>query len=155
MGHSSHDVQDSYLGGGSGDPAAVNLDLTMEVEARFLVGQICCRGDICRPMSGPRQRIGGAEANEHLQAQVEYLRKMCDFRHGQRIEAKDVVEFQPFAPAINIPEHCQTLTLDIYLGDSDPVVHLRYFNTKMVIGGDTNAVKCRLLPSTFKGTMMT
>ncbi|XP_057444188.1 uncharacterized protein LOC130736369 [Lotus japonicus] len=47
------------------------------------------------------------------------------------------------------------MTLDAYSGDYDPMEHLRYFNTKMVIGDATDAVKCRLLPSTFKGMAMT
>ncbi|XP_057442703.1 uncharacterized protein LOC130734351 [Lotus japonicus] len=96
--------------------------------------------------------------NEHLQAQVEYLNQMRDLRRGQRVDAEDVVDFQPFAPvvaAVEIPEHLQTLTLDMYGGDTDPIDHLRYFNTKMVIGGATDVVKCRLLPSTFKGVAMT
>ncbi|XP_057426007.1 uncharacterized protein LOC130719399 [Lotus japonicus] len=46
------------------------------------------------------------------------------------------------------------MALDAFSGDSDPMEHLRYFNTKMVIGGATDAVKCRLLPSTFKGMAM-
>lgn len=68
------------------------------------------------------------------------------------------MEFQNFALAVaamNIPKHLQTLTLDVYVGGSNPVHHLWYYNTKMVIGRATNAVKCRLLPSTFKGTTMT
>ncbi|XP_057450403.1 uncharacterized protein LOC130741730 [Lotus japonicus] len=83
---------------------------------------------------------------------------MCDLRRGQRVDAEDVVDFQLFAPivaAVEIPEHLQTLTLDMYGADTDPIDHLRYFNTKMVIGGATDAVKCRLLPSTFKGVAMT
>ncbi|XP_057445927.1 uncharacterized protein LOC130738039 [Lotus japonicus] len=83
---------------------------------------------------------------------------MRDLRCGQRVDAKDVVDFQPFAPivaAVEIPKHLQTLTLDMYGGDTDPIDHLRYFNTKMVIGGAIDAVKCRLLPSTFKGVAMT
>ncbi|XP_057432568.1 uncharacterized protein LOC130725346 [Lotus japonicus] len=46
------------------------------------------------------------------------------------------------------------MALDAFSGDSDPMEHLRYFNTKMVIGGATDEVKCRLLPSTFKGMAM-
>ncbi|XP_057426102.1 uncharacterized protein LOC130719496 [Lotus japonicus] len=83
---------------------------------------------------------------------------MRDLRRGQRVDAEDVVDFQPFAAivaAVKIPEHLQTLTLDMYGGDTDPINHLRYFNTKMVIGGASDAVKCRLLPSTFKGVTMT
>ncbi|XP_057426084.1 uncharacterized protein LOC130719474 [Lotus japonicus] len=96
--------------------------------------------------------------NEHLQAQVEYLNQIRDLRRGQRVDAEDVVDFQPFAPivaVVEISEHLQTLTLDMYGGDTDPIDHLRYFNTKMVIGGATDAVKCSLLPSTFKGVAMT
>ncbi|XP_057418697.1 uncharacterized protein LOC130712897 [Lotus japonicus] len=82
---------------------------------------------------------------------------MRDFKQGQRLEAEDVVEFQPFVPAVTtveIPKHLQTMALDAFSGDYDPMEHLRYFNTKMVIGGATNEVKCRLLPSTFKGMVM-
>ncbi|XP_057426041.1 uncharacterized protein LOC130719429 [Lotus japonicus] len=94
---------------------------------------------------------------QNVQRQNEHLNQMRDFKRGQRLEAEDVVEFQPFVPAVTaveIPEHLQTMTLDAYSGDSDPMEHLRYFNTKMVIGGATNDVKCRLLPSTFKGMAM-
>lgn len=80
---------------------------------------------------------------------------MREFCHEGHIEAEDVVEFQLFSPvvvAIDIPKHLQILTLDMYVGDSDPVDHLCYFNTEIVIGGATYVVKCRLLPSTFKGT---
>lgn len=52
-------------------------------------------------------------------------------------------------------EHFQTLTLDMYSGDSDLVDHLCYFNTKMVVGSATDAVKYRFFPSTFKGRTMT
>ncbi|XP_057450898.1 uncharacterized protein LOC130742814 [Lotus japonicus] len=95
--------------------------------------------------------------NEQLQAQVEYLTQRQDYKQEQRLEAEDVVEFQPFVPAITrvgIPKHLQTMVLDAFSGDSDPMEHLRYFNTKMVIGGATDEVKCRLLSSTFKGMAM-
>ncbi|XP_057444593.1 uncharacterized protein LOC130736827 [Lotus japonicus] len=82
---------------------------------------------------------------------------MRDFKQGQRLEVEDVVEFQPFVPSItkvDIPKHLQTMALDAFSGDSDLMEHLRYFNSKMVIGGATDEVKCRLLPSTFKGMAM-
>lgn len=50
---------------------------------------------------------------------------------------------------MEIPKHLQTLTLDMYSGNSDPVDHL------MVIGRATDSVKCHLLPATFKGTTIT
>lgn len=89
---------------------------------------------------------------------MEYLRQMPDFQHGCRVEAKDIVEFQPFASlvaAMEIPEHLETLMLDMHWGETYSVDHLCYFNTKMVVGGAIDAVKCRLLPSTFKGMTMT
>ncbi|WP_338309887.1 hypothetical protein, partial [Bradyrhizobium sp. TM233] len=64
--------------------------------------------------------------NEQLQAQVEYLTQRQDFKQEQRLEAEDVVEFQPFVPAItrvDIPKHLQTMALDAFSGESDPMEH--------------------------------
>ncbi|XP_057435936.1 uncharacterized protein LOC130728459 [Lotus japonicus] len=49
----------------------------------------------------------------------------------------------------------KNLVLETYSGKTDPKDHLLYFNTKMVISSASDAVKCRMFPSTFKGTAMT
>lgn len=54
-----------------------------------------------------------------------------------------------------IPEHLKTLFLDPYTGDTNPQDHNSYFNTRMVIVSITDAVKCNLLPSTFKKSAVT
>ncbi|XP_057426212.1 uncharacterized protein LOC130719611 [Lotus japonicus] len=46
------------------------------------------------------------------------------------------------------------LVLETYSGKTDPKDHLLYFNTKMVISAASDEVKCRMFPSTFKGTTM-
>ncbi|XP_057445498.1 uncharacterized protein LOC130737687 [Lotus japonicus] len=48
----------------------------------------------------------------------------------------------------------KNLVLETYRGKTDPKDHLLYFNTKMVISSASDAVKCRMFPSTFKGTTM-
>ncbi|XP_057444329.1 uncharacterized protein LOC130736523 [Lotus japonicus] len=48
----------------------------------------------------------------------------------------------------------KNLVLETYSGKTDPKDHLLYFNTKMVISSASDAVKCRMFPSTFKGTTM-
>ncbi|XP_057426079.1 uncharacterized protein LOC130719467 [Lotus japonicus] len=48
----------------------------------------------------------------------------------------------------------KNLVLEAYSGKADPKEHLLYFNTKMVISAASDAVKCRMFPSTFKGTVM-
>ncbi|XP_057451996.1 uncharacterized protein LOC130743782 [Lotus japonicus] len=48
----------------------------------------------------------------------------------------------------------KNLVLKAYSGKADPKEHLLYFNTKMVISAASDAVKCRMFPSTFKGTAM-
>ncbi|XP_057444384.1 uncharacterized protein LOC130736588 [Lotus japonicus] len=48
----------------------------------------------------------------------------------------------------------KNLVLEAYSGKADPKEHLLYFNTKMVISVASDAVKCRMFPSTFKGTAM-
>ncbi|XP_057452302.1 uncharacterized protein LOC130744126 [Lotus japonicus] len=49
----------------------------------------------------------------------------------------------------------KNLVLEAYSGRTDPKDHLLYFNMKMVISAASDAVKCRMFPSTFKGTAMT
>ncbi|XP_057423552.1 uncharacterized protein LOC130717361 [Lotus japonicus] len=69
-----------------------------------------------------------------------------------------VVDFQPFTEDIantTVPDNLKTLVLDSYYGDSDPKDHLVYFNTKMVIVGASDALKCKMLPSTLKKSAMT
>ncbi|XP_057444041.1 uncharacterized protein LOC130736215 [Lotus japonicus] len=48
----------------------------------------------------------------------------------------------------------KNLVLETYSGKTDPKDHLLYFNTKMVISAPSDAVKCKMFPSTFKGTVM-
>ncbi|XP_057418754.1 uncharacterized protein LOC130712960 [Lotus japonicus] len=98
-------------------------------------------------------------ANDALQAQVTELTKdRSDHQVSDRRMAATVVNFQPFAVAIaevETPEHLKTLVLEPYSGNSDPKEHLVYFNTRMVIAGVIDAVKCKLLPSTFRKSAMT
>ncbi|XP_057440720.1 uncharacterized protein LOC130732742 [Lotus japonicus] len=98
-------------------------------------------------------------ANEALQAQVtELTRGRADHQGSDRHTAAAVVNFQPFSEEIaaeEIPEHVKTLVLDPYSGATDPKEHLVYFNTRMVIAGVNDAVKCKLLPSTFRKSAMT
>ncbi|XP_057425616.1 uncharacterized protein LOC130718980 [Lotus japonicus] len=48
----------------------------------------------------------------------------------------------------------KNIVLETYNGKTDPKDHLLYFNTKMVISSASDAVKCRMFPSTLKGTSM-
>ncbi|XP_057444607.1 uncharacterized protein LOC130736846 [Lotus japonicus] len=48
----------------------------------------------------------------------------------------------------------KNLVLESYSGKTDPKDHLLCFNMKMVISAASDAVKCRMFPSTFKGTTM-
>ncbi|XP_057444339.1 uncharacterized protein LOC130736535 [Lotus japonicus] len=98
-------------------------------------------------------------ANEALQTQVtELTHGKTDHQGSDRHTTTTVVNFQPFSQEIaeeEIPEHVKTLALDSYSGSSDPKEHLVYFNTRMVIAGVNDAVKCKLLPSTFRKSAMT
>ncbi|XP_057444242.1 uncharacterized protein LOC130736424 [Lotus japonicus] len=48
----------------------------------------------------------------------------------------------------------KNIVLETYSGKADPKEHLLYFNTKMVTSAASDAVKCMMFPSTFKGTTM-
>ncbi|XP_057418301.1 uncharacterized protein LOC130712488 [Lotus japonicus] len=48
----------------------------------------------------------------------------------------------------------RSLVLAAYNGQTGPKDHLLYFNMKMAISAASDAVKCRMLPSTFKGAAM-
>ncbi|XP_057454049.1 uncharacterized protein LOC130745699 [Lotus japonicus] len=97
-------------------------------------------------------------ANEALQTQVaELTRGKLDHQGSDRHTTAAVVNFQPFSDEIvaeEIPEQVKTLVLDPYSGATDPKEHLVYFNTRMVIAGVNDAVKYKLLPSTFKKSAM-
>ncbi|XP_057444346.1 uncharacterized protein LOC130736544 [Lotus japonicus] len=53
-----------------------------------------------------------------------------------------------------ILDNMKNLVLETYSGKTDTKDHLLYFNTKMVISSASDAVKCRMFLSTFKGTAM-
>ncbi|XP_057444237.1 uncharacterized protein LOC130736418 [Lotus japonicus] len=81
------------------------------------------------------------QRNDYLQEQLDYYR----------------LEFEPFSAAVReveIPDNMKNLVLETYNGKTDPKDHLLYFNTKKVISAASDAVKCRMFPSTFKGTAM-
>ncbi|XP_057435958.1 uncharacterized protein LOC130728477 [Lotus japonicus] len=48
----------------------------------------------------------------------------------------------------------KNIVLETYSGKADSKEHLLYFNTKMVINVASDAVKCKMFPTTFKGTAM-
>ncbi|XP_057445482.1 uncharacterized protein LOC130737673 [Lotus japonicus] len=94
--------------------------------------------------------------NAHLQAQLDFFRR--EQQDDCAREADTVAKFRPFSAeveAVAIPNNMKILVLDSNSGDSDPKDHLLYFNTKMVISTASDAVKCRMFPSTFKSTAMT
>ncbi|XP_057453207.1 uncharacterized protein LOC130745080 [Lotus japonicus] len=95
--------------------------------------------------------------NQQLQNQLTDINQTQGLREGDRRMAETVVDFQPFTEEIAntaVPDNLKTLKLDSYYGDSDPKDHLVYFNTKMVIVGASDALKCKMLPSTFKKSAM-
>ncbi|XP_057457793.1 uncharacterized protein LOC130748554 [Lotus japonicus] len=95
------------------------------------------------------------QRNAHLQAQLDFFRREKQ-DDGSR-EADTVAEFRPFSTEVEaamILDNMKTLVLESYSGDLDPKDHLLYFNTKMVISAASDAVKCRMFPSTFKSTAM-
>lgn len=68
-----------------------------------------------------------------------------------------MADFRPFSTEVEnvaIPYNMKTLILDSYSGDTDPKDHLLYFNMKMMISAASDAVKCRMFPSTLKSTAM-
>ncbi|XP_057452205.1 uncharacterized protein LOC130744028 [Lotus japonicus] len=72
-------------------------------------------------------------------------------------EAEAVAEFEPFSAAVRevvIPDNMNSLVLETYSGQTDPKDHLLHFNTKMVIIAASDAMKCRMFPSTFKNAAM-
>ncbi|XP_057432401.1 uncharacterized protein LOC130725166 [Lotus japonicus] len=93
--------------------------------------------------------------NDYLQEQLEYYRfEQQD--EGER-EAEAVAVFESFSAAVRevaIPDNMKNVVLETYSGKTDPKEHLLYFNTKMVISVASDAVKCRMFPSKFKGTAM-
>ncbi|XP_057425720.1 uncharacterized protein LOC130719093 [Lotus japonicus] len=95
--------------------------------------------------------------NQQLQNPLTDLNQTHGQREGDRRMAETVVDFQPFTEEIantTVPDNLKTLVLDSYYGDTDPKDHLVYFNTKMVIVGASDALKCKMLPSTFKKSAM-
>ncbi|XP_057458501.1 uncharacterized protein LOC130749195 [Lotus japonicus] len=93
------------------------------------------------------------QRNDYWQEQLDYYR-LEQQDEGER-EAEVVAEFEPFSVAVRevaIPDNMKNLVLES--GRTDPKDHLLYFNTKMVISAASDAVKCRMFPSTFKGTAM-
>ncbi|XP_057418374.1 uncharacterized protein LOC130712563 [Lotus japonicus] len=96
--------------------------------------------------------------NQQLQTQLAEINQDRGLHEGDRRMAEMVVDFQPFTEDIantTVPDNLKTLVLDSYYGDSDPKDHLIYFNTKMVIVGASDALKCKMLPSTLKKSAMT
>ncbi|XP_057432518.1 uncharacterized protein LOC130725292 [Lotus japonicus] len=95
------------------------------------------------------------QRNDYLQEQLEYyLLERQD--EGER-EAEAVAEFEPFSAVVRevaIPDNMKSLALEAYSGGTDPKDHLLYFSAKMVISVASDAMKCRMFPSTFKGTTM-
>ncbi|XP_057457393.1 uncharacterized protein LOC130748205 [Lotus japonicus] len=95
------------------------------------------------------------QQNQTLQAQVQ------DLTRNHRRDAyplQTAPEFQPFSEAIavvEIPESLRTLVLDSYDGTTDPREHLAIFNTKMLINGATEQLKCKLFPGTLKNGALT
>lgn len=89
---------------------------------------------------------------------MNYLQQEGDCRLGELLEAKALVDFQPFSNDIVVVEILGNIkissTLDSYGGESSLKDHVRYFITKMVVNGATDAVKCRMLPLTFKQISM-
>ncbi|XP_057425878.1 uncharacterized protein LOC130719262 [Lotus japonicus] len=95
------------------------------------------------------------QRNEYLQEQLEF------FHHKQQNEGvregEVVAEFEPFSAEVRevaILDNMKNLVLESYSGRTDPKDHLLYFNTKMVISAASDAVKCKMFPSTFKSTTM-
>lgn len=69
--------------------------------------------------------------NEHLQAQLDFLR--YEQQDDGLREAESVADFRPFSAAVEnvaIPNNMKTLVLDSYNRDTDPKDHLQCFNTK-------------------------
>lgn len=69
-----------------------------------------------------------------------------------------VVDIQAFSEEIAntvVPDNLKTLVLELCFGDTDPKNHLMYFNTKMVIICVIDALKCKMLSSTFKKSART
>ncbi|XP_057432102.1 uncharacterized protein LOC130724850 [Lotus japonicus] len=96
--------------------------------------------------------------NQQLQTQLAEINQDRGLHEGDRRMAEMVVDFQPFTDDIantTVPDNLKTLVLDSYFGDFDPKDHLVYFNTKMVIVGASDALKCKMLPSTLKKSAMT
>ncbi|XP_057443978.1 uncharacterized protein LOC130736149 [Lotus japonicus] len=96
-----------------------------------------------------------SQRNEYLQEQLEL------FRHEQQDEgvheAEVVAEFEPFSAEVQevaFPDNMKNLVLESYSGRIDSKDHLLYFNTKIVISPASDAVKCRMFPSTFKSMAM-
>ncbi|XP_057434232.1 uncharacterized protein LOC130726894 [Lotus japonicus] len=95
------------------------------------------------------------QRNDYLQEQLEYYRSEQQ-DEGER-EAEAVAEFELFSAAVRevaITDNMKNIVLKTYIGKADLKEHLLYFNTKMVINAAFDAVKCRIFPSTFKGTTM-
>ncbi|XP_057432246.1 uncharacterized protein LOC130725001 [Lotus japonicus] len=94
--------------------------------------------------------------NECLQEQLEYYH-LKQWNEEEK-EAEAVAEARPFSAAVRevtIPDGMTSLVLKTYDGRTNPQDHLLRFNVKMAICAVSNAVKCRILPSTFRGVAMT
>ncbi|XP_057426057.1 uncharacterized protein LOC130719446 [Lotus japonicus] len=73
-------------------------------------------------------------------------------------EAEAVAEVEPCSAAVRevvIPDGMTSLVLETYDGRTNPQDHLLRFNVKMAISAVSDAVKCRMLSSTFRGATMT
>ncbi|XP_057440404.1 uncharacterized protein LOC130732352 [Lotus japonicus] len=90
--------------------------------------------------------------NECLQEQLRYyhLRQW----NQEEEEAAATAGTKPFSAAVRevtVPDGMTNLMLEAYDGQTDPKDHLSRFDAKMTMYAVSDAVKCRMLPSTFQG----
>ncbi|XP_057458488.1 uncharacterized protein LOC130749185 [Lotus japonicus] len=93
--------------------------------------------------------------NDCLQEELKYYRLRQWNEEAKKAEAAAKVE--PFSIAVRevtLPDGMRNLALETYDGRIDPKDHLFQFNEKMAVNTASDAVKCKMLPFTFRGAAM-
>ncbi|XP_057418846.1 uncharacterized protein LOC130713061 [Lotus japonicus] len=92
--------------------------------------------------------------NDCLQEELEYYRlKQWGVEVREAEAAEKVESFSAAVREVAVPDDMRSLKLATYNGQTDPKDHLLYFNVKMATGASSDAVKCRMFPSTFKSAV--
>ncbi|XP_057444398.1 uncharacterized protein LOC130736603 [Lotus japonicus] len=121
---------------------------------------------ISSPRTARLNRHRRAEArralSKNLRLQNECLQEQLSYYHlrqwnQEENAAEAAAKVKPFSAAVRevtVPDGMTHLALEAHGGKTDPKDHLLHFNARMEINAVSDAVKCRIFPSTLRGEAM-